>query len=581
MSIQILSDLVVAQIAAGEVVERPASVVKELIENSLDSGASYIQVSIGGGGQRLLRVSDNGSGILAAEVELAFASHATSKLRIADDLNHLVTLGFRGEALCSIAAVSQLTCITRHQSESHGTKLSIEGGDITSRQSIGAPAGTIITVENLFYNVPARLKFLKKDATEKRQITQIVTLMAMAYPNVRFMLELDGREAFRSPGTGLLSDVLVAAYGVDDIKQMVPVDAVTGGIRVSGFTSGADLWRTDRNRISVFVNGRVVQDNNLTYAVTQAYQTLFQVGQYPVAALMIQLLPEDVDVNVHPTKAEVRFREPSTVFMAVQRAVREAVIATSAGAGSLPVQPRALEGSTLFRPQQTRSVLQDAAGANTESSAALPPMPTHSDETYDHIPEGAGVPENPRTLPVLRVVGQVGARYVIAEGPAGVYLIDQHNAHSRVLYGRLAAQLAAGTLAKTAAISGTASLPPAQARLLEQAYPILAMVGIEFEAFGPNTFRILSAPSILEGLDADTILHALIPELSRDDPQEAILRGVCRIAAVKSGQMLNPEQMQALVRQLERTQEPFTSPDGSPTILHLSSDQLIREFKSR
>ncbi len=581
MSIQVLSDLVVAQIAAGEVVERPASVVKELIENSLDSGATYIQVSISGGGQRLLRVSDNGSGILAAEVELAFASHATSKLRIADDLNHLVTLGFRGEALSSIAAVSQLTCISRHQSESHGTKLAIEGGDITSRQSIGAPAGTIIAVENLFYNVPARLKFLKKDATEKRQISQIVTLMAMAYPNVRFVLDLDGREAFRSPGTGQLSDVLVAAYGVDDIKQMVPVDATTGGIRVTGFASGADLWRTDRNRISVFVNGRVVQDNNLTYAVTQAYQTLFQAGQYPVAALMIQLPPEDVDVNVHPTKAEVRFREPSSVFLAVQRAVREAVVATGAGADYFPGQPRPLEAASLFHPQQSRGTLQDQAKAGPESPADLASMPANADETYDHIPEGAGVPENPRTLPVLRVVGQVGARYIIAEGPAGVYLIDQHNAHARVLYGRVVAQLAKGTLAKTETVSGTASLPPAQAKLLEQAFPIFAMLGIEYEPFGPNTFRILSAPDIIAGLDADTILRALIPEIGSDDPQEAILRGICRLAAVKSGQVLNPEQMQALVRQLERTPEPFTSPDGSPTVLHLSSDQLIREFRSR
>jgi DNA mismatch repair protein MutL len=579
MSIQVLSDLVIAQIAAGEVVERPASVVKELIENALDAGATHIHVSTSGGGQKLLRISDNGSGIRASEVELAFARYATSKLRTADDLSRLHTLGFRGEALCSIAAVAQVTCTTRFTDEKHGTKLIIEGGTVVSRQSAGAPAGTVLSVENLFFNVPARLKFLKKDATERRQIAQVVMQLAMAYPGVRFMLEQDGREVFRSPGTGKLDDILIAAYGVEDAKHMLPVELRTSGVRVSGLTSSADLWRTDRSRINLFVNGRVIQDSNLTYAATQAYQGVFQQGQYPVSVLMIELAPEEVDVNVHPTKAEVRFRDSNNVFSAVQRAVRGAIHQTGT-----PINyqsgPRILGGLSMPRPQPTLNFGVDESPAPNIARVAPDASQAGQDE-YSDIPEGAGIPANPRTLPVLRVVGQIGARYIIAEGPAGVYLIDQHSAHTRVLYTQFKSQLASGTLKQAESIPGTVVLNGGQARKLEQASLLLATVGIEIEAFGPNTFRVIRAPSMLDGFDSDAILNAVLADLLADDPQEAVICGLCRLAAVKAGQVLDNSQMQALVRQLERTPDPFTSPDGTPTLLHLSSDQLLREFRGR
>lgn len=576
MSIEVLSDLVVAQIAAGEVVERPASVVKELIENALDAGATYILVATSGGGQKMLRISDNGSGIRADEVQLAFARHATSKLRTADDLNQLHTLGFRGEALCSISAVSQVTCTTRFTDETHGTKLIIEGGTIVSRQSVGAPAGTILSIENLFYNVPARLKFLKKDATERRQIAQVVTQMAMAYPAVRFVLEQDGRESFRSPGTGKLEDVIIAAYGVEDAKHMLAVESETAGVHVYGLTSSADLWRTDRSRINLFVNGRVIQDSNLSFAVTQAYQGVFQQGQFPVSALMIELAPEDVDVNVHPTKAEVRFRDPNILFSAVQRAVRNAINRTDAPI-HYPQGPRPLGGLSAPRPQQQLSLGVDDSPAPNVARITL----QAEEDEYAQIPEGIGAPDNPRTLPVLRVVGQVGARYIIAEGPAGVYLIDQHSAHSRILYTQIKSQFTAGTLKQVETIPGTIVLNSAQAGKLEQASPLLATLGIEVEAFGPNTFRVVKAPSMLDGFDSGSILNAILPDLAAEDPQESAIRSICRLAAVKAGQVLDNTQMQALIRQLERTPDPFTSPDGTPTLLHLSSDQLVREFRGR
>ncbi|MBC7811298.1 MAG: DNA mismatch repair endonuclease MutL, partial [Burkholderiales bacterium] len=331
MAIQVLAENVVAQIAAGEVVERPASVVKELLENALDAGAENIHVAVNGGGQRMIRISDDGMGIPATEVELAFTRHATSKLETVDDLMSLITLGFRGEALSSVASVSRLTVTTRHRDEKMGTKLRLEGGQLLQRQAVGAPVGTVITVENLFYNTPARLKFLKGENTEKRQIASIVTRYAMAYPQVRFVLEQDGREAFRSNGSGQLADVLVAALGLDSFRNMVEVqseDDVRAEIpvRVFGYTSMPGLNRADRSHITLFVNGRWIHDSTLTFAITQAYHTFLMTGRHPVTVLMIELPTDEVDVNVHPTKAEVRFRDSGIVFEAVQRAVRRAVV---------------------------------------------------------------------------------------------------------------------------------------------------------------------------------------------------------------------------------------------------------------
>ena len=293
---------------------------------------------------------------------------------------------------------------------------------------------------------------------------------------------------------------------------------------------------------------------------------------------MIELAPEEVDVNVHPTKAEVRFRDPNKVFSAVQRAVRDA-INQSGPPISYQSGPRALGGLSAPRPQPMLNLGMDASPA--PNVARVVPDEPRADDEYAHIPEGAGLPENPRTLPVLRVVGQVGARYIIAEGPAGVYLIDQHSAHSRILYTQFKAQFVSGALKQLDNIPGAVVLNGGQARTLEQAALLLTTLGVEIEAFGPNTFRVVKAPSILEGFDADAILNSALADLQADEPQEAVMRGFCRLAAVKAGQVLDNKQMQALVRQLERTPDPFSSPDGTPTLLHLSSDQLLREFRNR
>ncbi len=377
MPIRLLSEEVASQIAAGEVVERPASVVKELLENALDAGARNILVESDGGGRKRIRVSDDGHGIPTAEVALALARHATSKLATAEDLFRVETLGFRGEALASIASVSRLRLVTRAAGEQAGTQITVEGGKEGHLAPVGAPQGTIVDVESLFYNVPARLKFLKSEIGERRQIDALVTRYALAYPHVRFRLLHDGRQTFHSSGSGSLRDVLIDVFGVELAKRFLEIGgekwevggenaahqspvshlspptsttpALDFGIHVSGFISPPDVNRSNRREITLFVNGRWVQDARLTAAVTQAYHTLLMVERFPIAVVLVTLPADQIDVNVHPTKAEVRFRNPDAAFSAVERAVRRSLLASA----PVPqIEPRHwADGSGLWRVQ--------------------------------------------------------------------------------------------------------------------------------------------------------------------------------------------------------------------------------------
>jgi DNA mismatch repair protein MutL len=332
MTIRVLPDQLASQIAAGEVVERPASVVKELIENALDAGATTINVDIRAGGRDLIQIADNGHGIPAAEVETAFQRHATSKIQQTADLDAIQTLGFRGEALAAIASVSRLTVVTRAAAETAGTRLVLHGGLKQSRDQVGAPQGTVMAVENLFYNTPARLKFLKSVVTEKKAIDEHVTRYALAYPGVRFRLAHDGRITFQSTGTDNLLDALLAVYGPETARELLPIDADDDEerlVQVAGYVGPPSLHWASRGQITLFVNGRPVKDTQLTYAIIQAYHTLLPTGRYPMAVLFVTLPFEQVDVNVHPTKTEVRFRQGVSAFSAVQRAVRKTLIAGS------------------------------------------------------------------------------------------------------------------------------------------------------------------------------------------------------------------------------------------------------------
>ena len=599
MRIQVLSSQLASQIAAGEVVERPSSVVKELVENAIDAGATSINIEVRQGGRKLIQIADDGQGIAAAEIETAFMRHATSKLAEIEDLNAIETLGFRGEALAAISAVSQVTAVSRTIHEKSGTRLTLAGAEITGRETVGAPQGTVIAVENLFYNVPARLKFLKTVNTEKRLIDEFVTRYALAYPQIRFRLTHDNRVTFQTTGSGSLADVLLAIYGSDTARQLLAVGDVnlTGFENLSGLDDNNDIhafgyvgppslhW-SNRNHITLFVNGRWIKDSSLTYAIIQAYHTLLPTGRYPLAIIFIKMPAHEVDVNVHPAKTEVRFRG-RTPFGTVQRAVRHTLVESS------PIRP--LSGWSLGHEgdQPGWAGRPDRQGFQFEADEEAAqlgltwgPQPTQSDfgEVGTAGTETAVFPDDPK-IPIMRVVGQVGAAYIITEGPDGLFLIDQHAAHERILYEKFLAEREKEAVLSQGLMAGTAvHLTPPQATLLEEHDDLLHQLGFEIEPFGPNAFMLRAMPALLAKQDPTQALMAVLEELERGDRplqeelEAQVIKRVCKTAAVKAGQTLSRPEMEAMIRQLEACANPHTCPHGRPTLIHLSVGQLAREF---
>jgi DNA mismatch repair protein MutL len=577
MPIHILPPLIVSQIAAGEVVERPASAVKELLENALDAGAKHIAIRVEGAGRRLIEVSDDGGGIQPEDLPLAVERHATSKLQEFQDLFHITTLGFRGEALASIGAVARLT-ITSHPPEAKtGARLVVEGGNIGPLETTGAPPGTVVRVENLFFNTPARLKFLKKDVTERALIDSLVTRYALAYPHVRMHLHQEGRPVLQTSGNGAAREVLAALYGPDVARQMLEVLTEYDNLRLTGFISPTSLTRSNRREITTFVNGRPVQDAALTAAILQAYQNMLMVGRYPMAILLLELPADMVDVNVHPTKAEVRFQERDQVFSGVQRAVRRALLAYT----PVPeLYPQDRMPGDLWRSHPggpARSI--DPAWGMAAQSRSDQPLETF---TAQSEPSQAGLPV--RQVPLLRLVGQVASTYLVAEGPDGLYLIDQHAAHERVLFERFMSRMSDVIPTQALLQPISVELSPASAGLLEPQLPVLERLGFQVEPFGPSTFRVRAIPSILAGSDPSAAIRVLVEDFEEDETPLAstiearVIARVCKRAAVKAGQTLSDEEQHSLIQDLEACHSPRTCPHGRPTMIHLSVDLLERQF---
>jgi DNA mismatch repair protein MutL len=574
VSIRILPDEVASQIAAGEVIERPASVVKELVENALDAGSTNIRVRVEGAGKRLIEVNDDGGGISVDEMRVALARHATSKLRTADDLFHITSLGFRGEALASIASVSRMTLESKTAFDATGSRLVVEGGKERQFDPAGLPSGTTVRVEDLFLTVPARLKFLKTDATEKSQIDTLVARYALAYPKICFSLEQDGRSSLNTAGNGNRREVLAGLYGTDLAKQMVEVLLQEDDLSLEGFISPISITRATRREITFFVNGRWVQDPALSSALMQAYHTLLMVGRYPAAALFLRVNPESVDVNVHPAKAEVRFRNQDTVFSAVQRGVRRALLASSPVPNLQPTrwdynqpQPPLVSPDWQMAAEADNSVEADTL-IGMEEPSTMPQPPVFS----------AGI------LPLLRLVGQIGATYLVAEAPDGLYLIDQHAAHERILFERMMGQTASTLAAQTLLQPEMVELPPLASRLISEQLPILKQFGFDIEPFGSHVFRIRAIPVILSGLHPAAALQVLVEDFEEDETplqgqrEARLIARVCKRAAVKAGQTLSVEEQKALLLDLEGCRSPRTCPHGRPTMIHLSIDLLERQF---
>ena len=575
MTIQKLSDTIASQIAAGEVVDRPVSVVKELIENAIDAGATEIRVEIKKAGRELIRVNDNGEGIQPIELELAVSRHATSKLSKTEELFDIKTLGFRGEALASIGSVSHLNLISRPAEVDLAAKLTVDGGENSKVQRVAAPQGTEITVEDLFFNVPARLKFLRKDITEAKHITGLVTRYAMAYPWIRWSLIQNGNPEFQSTGSGDRLEILQALFGTQESKSLMPLNFNDKDLTIAGFISDLSLTRSNRKDITLFVNGRWVQDPMLTAAVIRAYNTMLMVGRYPVVVLFLEIPTHLVDVNVHPTKAEVRFREQDQVFSGVQRAIRRGLLAYTPipdlGSLNLWGKPVTSEVPTSFDENWQVRPTEPVPGQFQTSDSAIQQQPlpgTH--------------------LPLLRLVGQVASTYLVAEGPDGLYLIDQHAAHERVLFDQMMAQYRASMIPSQRLVDATAvELSPEQAGILEENLETMAELGFEIEVFGPNTFLIRSIPTIVERGDPKDAILAVVDAFEEDEtPLENEVRAkiaarVCKRMSVKGGQILSEAEQRNLLLNLEASQSPRTCPHGRPTMIHLSANLLERQFGRR
>lgn len=596
MPIRILAPQVASQIAAGEVVERPASVVKELVENALDAGARSIGITISQAGRALIEVSDDGKGIPAGELSLAVERHATSKLQNADDLFQIGTLGFRGEALASIGSVSRMTITSRTADSAAGARVRIEAGIPGVVEPVGAPQGTLVRVEDLFFNVPARLKFLKQDVTERRAIDGLLSRYALAYPQVRFRFVSDSTPVLQTSGDGDRRAILATLYGVDVARQMLEVLAEEDGsstgpgqaMRLTGYISPASLTRSNRKEITFFINGRWVSDTPLTQAIIQSYHTLLMVGRFPLTALFIEIDPAEVDVNVHPAKAEVRFRSQDKIFSFVQRSARRALLAYS----PVPLMPPAQNLWGSGQPSVSSGQFSGGAqGVGLEWGIAHDNVNAEGSVQNDEsgtVPQGDIQHSAFSNLPLLRLVGQIGASYLVAEGPDGLYLIDQHAAHERILFEKLMSQRAQQNIpSQTLLTPEVVHLPPASASLIQEQLPVLQKFGFDIEPFGPGSFQVRAMPVLFSGSDPAAALRALVEDFEEDESPlqaeiEAKIAGrVCKRLAVKAGQALSLEEQRALLENLEACESPRTCPHGRPTMIHLSVDVLERQFGRR
>jgi DNA mismatch repair protein MutL len=678
MPIRQLAPDVAAKIAAGEVVERPASVVKELIENSIDAGASQIRVDLMNGGLQLIRVTDNGTGIPADELQLALSRHATSKVASIDDLEHIRSLGFRGEALASIAAVAEVTLLSHHRGASQGVQASAVNGQVSEVTTAASPEGTTLTVRNLFGSVPARLKFLKSRNTEVSHCLHLLEQYALAYPEIRFSVQSEGRQIFTTSGDGQLSSVLIEIYGLQVAEQMVPISSLDGNDDdperpvVSGYISLPTCYKSTRQHMSFFVNRRWVLSRMLSYAIEEAYHSLLLTGRHPIAVVNITVDPTQIDVNVHPAKTEIRFLKERRVYAAILRAVRRAVLEGAeiprwekgnvgarfiapvapgvpdnyaptslsltpsldiegdedfgvpdqsaiqrAPTSNMPSPPKSIdlgieeneddfEGARFIAPPDDEepstfpqdnpwlTVTEEETGTKPPSLSRLWQSHVHSHDNLEtnaaNLPPGNVVaPLVGARLPPLRVVGQLSQSYIVAEGPDGMYLVDQHAAHERILLERMIAALQARTpLSQLLLTPIKLELSPAELGAIEDHLQQLEHIGFTLEVLEDNAFQVRAVPNVLVKQMNARSLHDLLAELTAPDYpghsetwEEHALANVACKAAIKANYFLTVSEMREMIEQLAQTNAPYSCCHGRPTMIHFSLSALEREFGRR
>ena len=589
MPIKILPLHLANQIAAGEVVERPASVVKELVENALDAGARRIAVSIELGGKKALRVEDDGEGMDPADARLAIERHATSKIAAAADLAAIRTLGFRGEALPSIASVSHFTLRTRARGSATGTEVRVNGGTVSSEREVGAPEGTSITVEDLFYNLPARRKFLKSDTAESTQISRLVTQMALGYPEVGFSLTSGARRLLECPPAAGLRERFFQLFG--ERADLIEVRKEAAGMVIHGYVAALGDEGPVRGSQNVFVNRRIVKDRTIAHAITEAYSVATIKERSPEVHLFVQIPPDRVDVNVHPTKAEVRFLEQSVVHEVLRRALGEAL-----GQGRAPElqftpfaprpdEPRpmsipgVLAGASVGSRWDPRSFGPIATLDASAGSAAWSERPTPA--------EAAASPQGATEIRPMIPLGQFRDTFIIAIDDEGVAIIDQHVAHERVLFERVMETLTAGRLESQRLLTPILiEMSPAERQALAQHTATLDRFGLEIEEFGGDSLRLSAVPAILDPAECEATVRALAGDLEGlgatsgvQEPLRRIAATMACHAAVKANYPLTMEKMRFILEELRRTAYSSVCPHGRPVVLRMSRREIEKNFQ--
>jgi DNA mismatch repair protein MutL len=652
--IRILTDQVANQIAAGEVVDRPASVVKELLENSLDAGATRIRIEVEAGGRKLIRISDDGHGMGRDDAMLAFERHATSKIRSSDDLLSIATLGFRGEALPSIASISRLDLTTRMEADATGTAIEIAGGKILRVDDIGVPPGTTIAVHDLFFNTPARRKFLKAESTELSHVTALVTHYALAHPDKHFELHSSTHALLVAPPVRKPSERIFQIFGNDTLQQLVPVAAelrmertglpepppwkrnenyeppAPGYLRISGFVSKPELQKLNRNSIYFFVNKRLVRDRLIVHAVIEAYRNIIPPTSFPVILMFLEMPPEEVDVNVHPAKTEVRFRQSSFIHDFVRDTIRNALINARPAASFLQAITASAHATPALLPEISPIPDPSALEASLEELQSDPLIETHDAATFSlSAPESSPMPEslpfsaevlqalgsmslptahncgeqilnedaenvvdaaiapNLNSLASLKPLGQLRESFILAVNDEGLWIIDQHVAHERVLFERVLRDREVEKVQRQQLLMPMLiDLMPEQMIVFARIAAELERNGFEAEPFGPRTIAIKAAPVGLEGRQLERMLTEVLEQTERETQSENLEAARTRIAAsiachaaIKINTRLDPRRMEWLLAELAKTEHPTSCPHGRPIALRYSWKDIQRAFQ--
>lgn len=586
-TIRILPREIVDKIAAGEVVERPASVVKELVENSLDAGATQIDVEVALGGRKFISVADNGHGMVKDDAIMSMEQHATSKIKSIEDIEKIHTLGFRGEALAAISSVSRFRLTTCYQGEIVGTEILMSGGKLQDVREIGRPSGTTVEVRDIFFNMPARKKFLRSSSTELERIRTIFISLALSHPAVGMSLKSDGTDVYKLPAGGSFEDRVRDMFGKEYFQMLQEVLLNKNGINVNGYVALPTISRTDREEQYIFINGRAATANVIMYAIREAYRGVLAKDRYPVVFLMIGCPVDEIDVNVHPTKREVKFRRPNDVRDIVIEAIRNALSINIPSRQKLQTFPShtTLAISTnkqLTIDSNTKDLYSGISGKPSTGKQATQITPVESSETHDELPM------NVRPLwRWCRILGQIGGLYVVLETDSGLVLMDPHAVHERVLFEKFIAEIKHGHVqSQSLLFPETITLSPNKAHQVSKNIVLFKEMGFGISMFGGDSFLVEAMPACIPNVSVANILNEIAQALEQIGSrgakevwrEETIARAACR-AAVKAHSQLSEKEIEMLIECLLKTEMPYTCPHGRPTVIFFSMDELNKKFQ--